>query len=95
MPGGVLCLHEYAVAHSRFSRLKWQAVTGAIVITLGGLVTGTTSIFRYLRQSVLEFDGAPEVEARLRRAGFVDVGTESMDGWQRGVVHSFLGRRAA
>lgn len=94
-PGGVLCLHEYAVAQSQFSRIKWKAVTSLIVIPLGKLVTGTTTIFRYLRRSVLEFDGAPQVEERLRRAGFVEVRTERMDGWQRGVVHTFLGRKPA
>jgi hypothetical protein len=61
---------------------------------LGLVFTGTTSIFRYLRESVLDFDGVTAVEERLRRAGFDEVRTETMDGWQRGVVHSFLARRA-
>lgn len=92
-PGGVLCLHEYAVAQSRWSRAVWQLVTLGIVIPLGVLVTGSSRIFRYLRRSVMSFDGVPQLEARLRRGGFVDVRTEPMDGWQRGVVHSFLARR--
>ena len=32
-------------------------------------------------------------EDRLRRAGFVDVRTEPLPGWSRGIVHSFLARR--
>jgi ubiquinone/menaquinone biosynthesis C-methylase UbiE len=92
-PGGSLCLHEYSVADSARSRLVWRAVTSTIVIPLGLAFTGTTSIFRYLRRSVLAFDGVSALEARLRGAGFADVRTGPMDGWQRGVVHSFLARR--
>jgi ubiquinone/menaquinone biosynthesis C-methylase UbiE len=91
---GTLCLHEYSVAGSRRSRVVWKLVTAGIVIPFGLLVTGTTSIFRYLRRSVLDFDSVTELETRLRRAGLVDVRTEPMDGWQKGVVHSFLARKA-
>ncbi len=92
-PGGMLCLHEYAVTQSAWSRAVWHLVTLGIVIPLGTLVTGSSRIFRYLRRSVTSFDGVPQLEARLRRAGFVDVRTLPMDGWQRGIVHSFLARR--
>ncbi|UCH84407.1 MAG: class I SAM-dependent methyltransferase [Candidatus Latescibacterota bacterium] len=93
-PGGSLCLHEYSVADSRRSQWTWKLVTSTIVIPLGLVFTGTTSIYRYLRESVLEFDGVAALEERLKRAGFIDVRTEPMDGWQRGIVHSFLARRA-
>lgn len=90
---GVLCLHEYSVAGSSRARAVWKIVTGVVVIPLGFLFTRTTSIFRYLRRSVLEFDSVEELESRLRKAGFVEVRTAPMDGWQRGVVHSFLARK--
>jgi hypothetical protein len=60
----------------------------------GGLVTaGSTKIYRYLWRSVLDFDGVSAFEARLARHGFVDVKTMPMDGWQKGIVHSFVARR--
>lgn len=93
--GGALCLHEYSVSGTARARLIWKVVTTGVVIPLGFLHTRTTSIFRYLRRSVLEFDSVEEVENRLRRAGFVDVRTQPMDGWQRNVVHSFLARKRA
>ena len=92
-PGGMLCLHEYSVVGSRWSRGMWNLVSLGIVIPLGTLVTGSSTIFRYLRRSVQAFDSVPRLEERLRAAGFVDVHTEPMDGWQRGIVHSFLARR--
>lgn len=93
-PGGTLCVHEYSVSGSRWSRCVWQMVTLGVVIPLGTVVTGASTIFRYLRRSVLEFDSPPQLEARVRAAGFTDVRILPMDGWQRGIVHSILGRRA-
>jgi hypothetical protein len=64
-----------------------------VIVPLGAAATGSGELFRYLRRSVLAFDGVRAFEARLRRAGFDDVTTQGMDGWQRGIVHSFLARR--
>ena len=92
-PGGVLCMHEYSVADSTKSRVVWNAVTLGMIIPLG-LITATKSpIYRYLRRSVLEFDGVRALERRLTKKGFTDVHTEPMRGWQRGIVHTFLARR--
>lgn len=88
--GGVLCLHEYSVAGSPWSKFVWNLVTLAIVIPLGLLFAGTTTIFRYLRRSVLDFDSVEQLEGRMRHAGFTEVRSKTMDGWQRGIVHSFL-----
>jgi ubiquinone/menaquinone biosynthesis methyltransferase len=92
-PGGTLCLHEYSVRGSLRSRALWDAVCWGIIIP-GGLVTArTTKIYRYLHESVRRFDSRTELEARMRRAGLVEVRTEPMDGWQDGILHSFVGRR--
>jgi len=90
--GGAICLHEYSVSGSIWARFVWNVVTVGIVIPLGLIFSRTTKIFRYLRRSVLEFDSVRQLEDRLGQAGFTDVRTQSMDGWQRGIVHSFLAR---
>ena len=92
-PGGQLCVHEYSVADSRRSQLVWNAVTLSVVIPSGRVFAGSADIFKYLRRSVLEFDGVDAFEDRLRDAGFEAVRTLPMDGWQRGIVHSFLAQR--
>lgn len=94
-PGGQICFHEYSVAGSRRARATWDAVTMGIVIPLGATVGGNADIYRYLRRSVHAFDSVPQFEQRLRAAGFDDVRTEPMDGWQRRVLHSFLARKAS
>jgi ubiquinone/menaquinone biosynthesis methyltransferase len=94
-PGGIVCFHEYSVADSRAARAVWSAVSTGVIVPLGALATGSGELFRYLRQSVLAFDGVRAFEERLERAGFAEVRSETMDGWQRGIVHSFLARRPA
>jgi ubiquinone/menaquinone biosynthesis C-methylase UbiE len=92
-PGGSVCFHEYSVADSKTARATWNAVSFGVIIPGGLLTSGTTRLYRYLRRSVLEFDGVAGFEERLRRLGYTDVRTEPMDGWQRGIVHSFLARK--
>ncbi len=94
-PGGRAVFHEYSVKDSRLAKRIWDAVCFCIIVPGGLLTARTARIYRYLHKSVHEFDGARAFEARLRRAGFVDVWTGPMDGWQRGIVHSFVARRPA
>ena len=91
-PGGVLAAHEYSVRDSLVGRAVWNVVSTTVIIPLGRIRTGDASLYRYLRRSVNDFDGAAEFRERLQRNGFVDVHSEPMPGWQRGIVHTFLGR---
>ncbi len=92
-PGAPAVFHEYSVADSPARALLWDAVCYGVIVP-GGLVTARdASIYRYLHRSVRDFDGVGAFEARLARAGFVDVWTGELDGWQRGIVHSFVGRK--
>ncbi|HJQ45924.1 MAG TPA: class I SAM-dependent methyltransferase [Amycolatopsis sp.] len=88
-PGGILVVHEYSVADSLAARLMWTLVCWAVIIPLGRLVSGDTSLYTYLWRSVLRFDGVTAFAERLRRAGFTGVRTRSVSGWQRGIVHTF------
>jgi uncharacterized protein with NAD-binding domain and iron-sulfur cluster/ubiquinone/menaquinone biosynthesis C-methylase UbiE len=92
-PGASLAVHEYSVADSMLRRAIWRAVSSAVIVPAGRLLSGDAALYRYLRRSVLDFDGARMFSARLRRAGFTGVRVEPMPGWQRGIVHTFVGRR--
>jgi ubiquinone/menaquinone biosynthesis C-methylase UbiE len=92
-PGAPVALHEYSVADSLRAKAVWTAVSWGIIIPLGKRAPGSGDLYRYLWRSVLDFDGAAALSARMRSAGFADVSTQPMTGWQRGIVHTFLGRR--
>ena len=89
-PGGTLVVHEYSVRDSPRARAIWHAVCWTIIIPAGGLLGGSTELYRYLWRSVREFDGAERFRGRLHDAGFGLVRTEPMTGWQRGIVHTFV-----
>ena len=92
-PGGRVAFHEYLVRGSLVRSAIWNAVANTIIIPLGKLATGHAEIFRYLKDSVNQFDSLEGFEARLRRAGFSNVHTQPMNGWQRGIVHTVLATR--
>ena len=87
---GPASFHEYLVTGSLVGRVVWNTVASAIIIPLGKLATGRAELFRYLKESVNEFDGRDAFELRLSAAGFRDVRSEPMNGWQRGIVHTVL-----
>ena len=90
-PGGTLALHEYSVRDSRAAQAIWNAVCWGIIIPAGWRKTGDSTLYRHLWRSVNTFDGAAEFQRRLVAAGFSGVHSETMPGWQRGIVHTFIG----
>jgi ubiquinone/menaquinone biosynthesis C-methylase UbiE len=94
-PGGTLAVHEYSVRDSLRARAVWQAVSLGVIIPAGQLAAGDASLYRYLRGSVAEFDGAARFRRRLRSAGFTGVHSETVPGWQHGIVHTFLASRSS
>jgi ubiquinone/menaquinone biosynthesis C-methylase UbiE len=93
-PGGTLAVHEYSVRDSWRARAVWQAVCRGVIIPAGRVVAGDDSLYRYLRDSVDRFDGAARLRCRLRDAGLTGVHSETVPGWQNGIVHTFLASRS-
>lgn len=89
-PGATLAVHEYSVRDSRLATVVWNFVCAAIIIPSGRLRSGDASLYRYLRRNVNHFDGAERFRKRLQDNGFTGVRSETMPGWQRDIVHTFL-----
>lgn len=94
-PGGTVGVHEYSVRDSALALAVWNAVCWSVIIPAGFVATGDTALFRYLRRSVAAFDGVRRFRRRLGEAGFTAVHDETMTGWQRQIVHTFIARRPA
>jgi ubiquinone/menaquinone biosynthesis C-methylase UbiE len=90
--GATLAVHEYSVRDSRLATAIWNAVCATIIIPSGRVRSGDASLYRYLRRSVNRFDGAADFRERLRYNGFTAIRSETMPGWQRNIVHTFLGQ---
>jgi ubiquinone/menaquinone biosynthesis C-methylase UbiE len=89
-PGATLAVHEYSVRDSRAATAVWHAVCWGIIIPSGWRHTRDTTLYRHLWRSVSTFDGAARFRGRLREAGFTAIHSETMPGWQRNIVHTFL-----
>ncbi len=94
-PGAPLTVHDYALDGRRRSAAIWTAVCWSVIIPAGKVVTGRAGLYRYLWRSVLRFDTADELAARLRGHGLVDVRIDTMRGWEHGIVHTVVARRPA
>jgi ubiquinone/menaquinone biosynthesis C-methylase UbiE len=92
-PGGTLVVHEYSVAGRPVSEAVWTAVCRGVVVPLGWLTSRRTRLYHYLWRSVMEMDSVEQVMQRLLDAGFEDVRTRSVRGWQRGIIHTVHARR--
>ncbi|MCB1263401.1 MAG: class I SAM-dependent methyltransferase [Mycobacterium sp.] len=89
-PGATLAVHEYSVRDSAAAQAIWNAVCWAIIIPAGRRKTGDGTLYRHLWRSVNTFDGAADFQRRMVAAGFTGVHSETMPGWQRNIVHTFL-----
>lgn len=92
-PDGWLVVQEYSVAGRRRAGQIWTAVCWFVVIPLSALVGSSPRLYRYLWRSVRDFDSTADFMARMADAGFTDVATRTVPGWQRGILHTFVGRR--
>jgi ubiquinone/menaquinone biosynthesis C-methylase UbiE len=95
VPGGVLVVQEYSVAHSRLADLVWSLVCWLVVIPLSWVTSRQTRLYRYLWSSVRGFDSVQLFVDRLYRMGFEDVEVRTAPGWQRGILHTFRARKPA
>lgn len=93
VPGGRLAVHEYALGGGARHRAVWKAMCTAIVLPLGRLA-GDAVLYRHLYDSVVQFDTAPELGERVRRAGFSDVRVLALPGVETGLTHTVVGRAA-
>jgi ubiquinone/menaquinone biosynthesis C-methylase UbiE len=92
-PGGALVIHEYSVAGHRLATMTWTAVCWLVVVPLGWLTSRRTRLYRYLWRSVMEMDSTDRLMGRLQRAGFEDVRSRTVRGWQRNIIHTVHARR--
>jgi ubiquinone/menaquinone biosynthesis C-methylase UbiE len=92
-PGAPIAVHDCSVADSVRAKLLWSAVCWGVVVPVGAAMTGHPEPYGQLWRQVRAFDDVVGFERRLARAGFVDVRSQTMPGWERGIVYTWLGRR--
>ena len=77
-PGGRFVVLEFSTPRSWLVRAAYHAYFHHVLPFVGGIVSGHRSAYRYLPRSVASFPVEEELAARMRRAGFADVGWRSL-----------------
>ncbi|QJS08302.1 class I SAM-dependent methyltransferase [Streptomyces argyrophyllae] len=93
VPGGRLGVHEYTLSGRRADRAVWSLVCRGLLQPVAS-VLGDGGLYRHLWRSVVEFDTVDRLAARVRTAGFERVRTLPLPGWQTGITHTVVARRA-
>ncbi|MDO5533364.1 MAG: class I SAM-dependent methyltransferase [Propionibacteriaceae bacterium] len=92
-PGGSLTVVEYSVRGSLRAQVVWTLVSWLVIIPLGALLDRNVGLYTYLWRSVMEFDTPADFMQHLDDAGFVDIATRSVPGWQRDILHLYMARK--
>lgn len=91
--GGWLVAEDYSVAHSLPTRVVWTLVCWLVILPLSVLTGGNPRLYSYLWRNVLANESPQSLMRRMAAAGFTDLATRTVDGWQRGILHLVVGRR--
>ncbi|MFD9391697.1 methyltransferase domain-containing protein [Streptomyces sp. NPDC060000] len=92
-PHGRVAVHEYTLSGRPAHRAVWTAVCGGIVLPVATAL-GDGRLYRHLWRSVVDFDTVDEFAARVRATGFDRVRVLPLPGWQTGITHTVVARRA-
>lgn len=77
-PGARYVILEFTTPRARVVRFGYHLYFHHVLPRLGGLISGNRGAYRYLPESVARFPSAPELAARMERAGFRDVRWRSL-----------------
>jgi len=88
-PGGKISFHEYSLNKSLLSHLYWKILGYAVVIPVSTIISGSSTIFKYLVKSVDEFLSPNEFVNLLTETGFVNVKKHNMAGWRKPILRTF------
>ncbi|MFE7855433.1 methyltransferase domain-containing protein [Streptomyces sp. NPDC057403] len=92
-PHGRLAVHEYTLSGRPVHRAVWTAVCRGLVLPFAA-ARGDGALYRHLWRSVVDFDTVDAFADRLRATGFDRVRALPLPGWQTGITHTVVGRRA-
>jgi demethylmenaquinone methyltransferase / 2-methoxy-6-polyprenyl-1,4-benzoquinol methylase len=92
-PNGKIVFHEYSLSGSFFSHLYWKVLGYGLIIPLSTLISGSSTIFKYLVTSVDEFLSPKEFNNLLRETGFDSVEIHNMPSWRKPILHTFIAKK--
>ena len=88
--GGVICFHEYSLNNNFLAKLYWKFLGYLIIIPISSILSGSSTIYKYLVKSVLSFPSPQKFQKILGLNGFIKIQRLPMPSWRRPILHTFL-----
>ncbi|MBK7632436.1 MAG: class I SAM-dependent methyltransferase [Ignavibacteriales bacterium] len=92
-PNGKIVFHEYSLSGSVFSHLYWKILGYGLIIPLSTLISGSSTIFKYLVRSVDKFLSPEEFFNLLKESGFDNAETYNMPSWRKPILRTFTANK--
>ncbi len=92
-PGGRLCIHDYSLANKGWAKAYWGVLSYGFIVPFCSILSRSTKIYTYLAKSVLTFLTPPEVEAKMKNAGFQNIQVKPHKSWRSPILHAFIGEK--
>lgn len=92
-PGGKLCIHDYSLANTSWSKMYWGILGYGFIIPFCTMVTGSSNIFTYLVKSVFQFASPSEIENLMLQAGYSTVKISPHKSWRKPILHTIVARK--
>jgi ubiquinone/menaquinone biosynthesis methyltransferase len=89
-PGGKIAFHEYSLNNNFLAHVYWMFLGHGLIIPISALISGSTTIYKYLVKSVNEFPSPYDFLQLLKHAGFINVMRKPMTSWRKPILHTFL-----
>lgn len=89
--GATLVAEDYTVHDDPAAARRWRRVNRMVIEPLAAVVGGNVELYRYLHESVDDFMGIDALASLFLDAGFDDVASRTVAGWQRGILHLIRG----
>ena len=92
-PGGKIAFHEYSLSENFFSHLYWKVLGYGVIIPVSTLLSGSSTIFKYLVKSVDKFLSPKEFHSLLAETGFINVKKHYMPSWRKPILRTFTAQK--
>jgi ubiquinone/menaquinone biosynthesis methyltransferase len=92
-PGGKISFHEYSLSENFLSHLYWKVLGYGVIIPVSTLISGSSTIFKYLVKSVDKFLSPKEFHSLLVETGFINVQKHNMPSWRKPILRTFTAQK--
>jgi ubiquinone/menaquinone biosynthesis methyltransferase len=92
-PGGKIAFHEYSLSENFFYHLYWKVLGYGVIIPVSTLLSGSSTIFKYLVKSVDKIVSPKEFHSLLAETGFINVEKHNMPSWRKPILHTFTAQK--